>query len=173
MLKQVIDLFFSIMVLVGSLYLWRVADHFPAFEKYKNIDSDFWPKIILATMGILAALILYQNIRGLHLQVRKKQKPPPENETVATTAGVNKKKMLLMGGLCIAYYWGLNLTGFVIATISFMWLAMTVIGGVKKIKLILFPVIFTGILATIFIKVLELSLPRGVGLFYQFSLLLY
>jgi len=171
--KRIVDLLFTLMVFVGSIYLWRVADLFPVFEKYKNVDSDFWPKFILVTTGILSALILFENIAALRLQALKKRQTPPGSEQEAPAPVVNRKKMVLMGLLCIAYYWGLSICGFVIATIVFMWLAMAVIGGAKKLTAIIFPVIFTGVLAVMFIKVLELSLPRGVWLFHQFSLLLY
>jgi len=173
MLKRIVDLFFTVMVLVGSIYLWRVADLFPVFAKYKNVDSDFWPKFILVTTGVLSALILFENIAALRLQAWKKRKTSSGGEEDAPASTVNWKKMVLMGLLCIAYYWGLSITGFIIATIVFMWLAMAVIGGARKITAIVFPVIFTGALAVIFVKVLELSLPRGVWLFHQFSLLLY
>jgi hypothetical protein len=174
MLKRIVDLLFTVMVLAGSIYLWRIADLFPVFAKYKNVDSDFWPKIILVTMGILSALILYENIAALRLQSWKKLETSSGSEQKAPPASnVNRRKMALMGVLCIAYYWGLSISGFVIATIVFMWLAIAVIGGAKKITMIVFPVIFTGALAVIFVKVLELSLPRGVWLFHQFSLLLY
>lgn len=173
MIKQVIDLFFSLIVFTGSIYLWGVADRFPIFEKYKNVDSDFWPKIILTIIGILAIIIFYQNIRTLRIQIRKRDEIRPKSQSSPASSRINQSKMILMGGLCIAYYWGLSLMGFIIATILFMWLAMVVIGGTKKATLILFPILFTGVLAGLFIKGLELSLPRGVGLFYQFSLLLY
>ncbi len=173
MLKQIVDLIFTLMVLIGSIFLWRVADLFPSFEKYKNVDSDFWPKIILATMGVLAVMILFENISALRLQAKRKVKAPSGIQDDTTAPAVDRKKMALMGLICIAYYWGLSLCGFVLATIVFMWLAMAVIGGAKKITAIVYPVLFTGALAVIFVRFLELSLPRGVWLFHEFSLLLY
>lgn len=173
MVKRIVDLLFTVVVLIGSVYLWRVADRFPVFAKYKNVDSDFWPKIILVTMGILSLLILYENIAALRLRDWEKRKALSGDEKDDPASAVNWKKMALMVVLCIAYYWGLGIFGFVIATIVFMWLAMMIIGGAKRMTAIVFPVIFTGILAVIFVKVLELSLPRGIGVFHAFSLLLY
>lgn len=171
MAKRIIDLFFTAMVLVGSVYLWRVADKFPTFAKYKNVDSAFWPQIILVSMGILSVAILYENIVALRLERSKKAKASGRERGAAPS--VNWHKMVLMGLLCIAYYWGLSLLGFVLATIVFMWLAMAIIGGAKKITAIIFPIIFTVVLAVVFVKLLELSLPRGMGIFHEFSLLLY
>jgi putative tricarboxylic transport membrane protein len=173
MAKRVLDLLFTVMVLVGSIYLWGVADLFPVFAKYKNVDSGFWPKIILVMMAILSVLILYENIAALRVGFREKREASSgcAPEDPATT--VNWKKIVLMGALCIAYCGGLSIFGFVIATIVFMWLAIAVIGGANRMTTIVFPPIFTGLLAVIFVKVLELSLPRGVWLFHEFSLLLY
>lgn len=173
MVKRIVDLLFTVVVLLGSIYLWHVADQFPVFAKYKNVDSDFWPKIILVTMGILSLLILYNNIVSLRRRDWEKRKVSSGDEKDDPASAVNWKKMVLMVVLCIAYYWGLGIFGFVIATIVFMWMAMMIIGGAKRITVIVFPVIFTGTLAIIFVKVLELSLPRGIGLFHSFSLLLY
>lgn len=172
--KRIVDLLFTAAVFVGTVYLWRVADRFPIFPKYKNVDSNFWPKIILASMGVLCILILAENITA----IRRKR---GETAGVASVCGergtapaaVDWWKMILMGALCVAYYWGLSIVGFVLATILFMWLAMAVIGGAKKVTAIVFPVVFTGVLAVTFVKLLELSLPRGVGIFHELSLLLY
>lgn len=173
MAKRIVDLLFTAMVLVGSIYLWRVADKFPVFAKYKNVDSGFWPKIILVTMAILSVLILYENVAALRLRYREKRESSSGCGQENPSSAVNWKKIVLMGMLSIAYCWGLSIFGFVIATIVFMWLAIAVIGGAKRITAIVFPIIFTGFLAVIFVKVLELSLPRGVWLFHKFSLLLY
>ena len=110
MAKRIIDLFFTAMVLVGSVYLWRVADKFPTFAKYKNVDSAFWPQIILVSMGILSVAILYENIVALRLERSKKAKASGRERGAAPS--VNWHKMVLMGLLCIAYYWGLSSPGF-------------------------------------------------------------
>lgn len=173
MVKRIVDLLFTAAVFIGTVYLWLVADKFPTFAKYRNVDSAFWPKIILVFMGILCIVILYENIVALRLQRIKKQAAAPAGEGVAAANAVDWKKMIFMGVLCIAYYWGLSLMGFVLSTIVFMWLAMAVIGGAKKITAIVFPIVFTGLLVAVFVKVLELSLPRGIGIFHELSLLLY
>lgn len=173
MVKRIVDMLFTAMVFIGTVYLWLVADKFPTFAKYRNVDSAFWPKIILACMGILSVVILYENIVALRIQRSKKQAVASAGERDAAAAAVSWKRMILMGVLCVAYYWGLSLMGFVLSTMVFMWLAMAIIGGAKKVTAILFPIVFTGLLVAVFVKVLELSLPRGIGIFHELSLLLY
>jgi hypothetical protein len=172
MARRIVDLVFTVAVFVGSIYLWFVADQFPKFLKYKNVDSDFWPKIILATMAILSLFILYENIVSLRLQ-RKEAKSTASHDDDQPVSRVQWKTVISMGVLCIVYYWGLSLLGFIIATMIFMWLAFAVIGGAKKWIAVVFPLIFTMGLALVFVKVLELSLPRGVWLFRDLSLLFY
>jgi hypothetical protein len=168
--KRIVDLVFTTVVLIGTVYLWQVADSFPTFAKYRNVDSAFWPKIILVCMGILSFVILFENIAALRLQIGKERSSAADSRG---TADVNWRKMILMGLLCVAYYFALHLIGFVLATIVFMWLAMAVIGGAKKIMMAVFPLIFTIVLAVVFVKFLELSLPRGMGIFHELSLFLY
>ena len=171
MVKRIVDMLFTAVVLIGTVYLWLVADKFPTFAKYRNVDSAFWPKIVLVSMGILSVVILYENIVALRIQRSKKQAVASAGERDAAT--VDWKRMIFMGVLCVAYYWGLSLMGFVLSTIVFMWLAMVIIGGAKKITAIVFPIVFTGLLVAVFVKVLELSLPRGIGIFHELSMLLY
>ena len=171
MVRRIVDMLFTAVVLVGTVYLWWVADKFPTFAKYRNVDSAFWPKIVLVSMGVLSVVILYENIAALRNQRRKKQAAAGEGDAAA--AAVDWKRMIFMGVLCVAYYWGLSLMGFVVSTIVFMWLAMMIIGGARKITAIIFPIVFTGLLVAVFVKVLELSLPRGIGIFHELSLLLY
>lgn len=173
MVKRIVDLLFTAAVFIGTVYLWLVADKFPAFAKYRNVDSAFWPKIILVCMGILSVVILYENIVALRIQRIKKRAAAPAGEAGVAAAAVDWKKMVFMGVLCIAYYWGLSLMGFVVSTIVYMWLAMAIIGGARRITAIVFPIAFTGLLVAVFVKVLELSLPRGIGIFHELSLLLY
>ena len=173
MVKRIVDMLFTAMVFIGTVYLWLVADKFPTFARSRNVDSAFWPKIVLACMGILSVVILYENIVALRIQRSKKQAVASAGERDAAAAAVRWKRMILMGVLCVAYYWGLSLMGFVLSTIGFMWLAMAIIGGAKKVTAILFPIVFTGLLVAVFVKVLELSLPRGIGIFHELSLLLY
>jgi len=172
MAKRIVDVVFTVAVFVGSIYLWFVADRFPKFLKYQNVDSDFWPKIILVTMAILSLFILYENIVALRLQRREAKSTASRGDDQPVSL-VQWKTIIWMGILCIAYYWGLSLFGFIIATMIFMWLAITVIGGARKWIAVVFPLIFTMGLALVFVKVLELSLPRGVWLFRDFSLLFY
>jgi len=173
MAKRIVDLLFTAMVFVGSIYLWLAADKFPVFAKYKNVDSDFWPKIILVCIGILSILILYENIAALRASFRGEREGPSGCDRETASSSVNWTKMILMGLLCIAYYWGLHFLGFFMATILFMWLAMAVIGGAKRVMAIVFPIVFTSVLAIVFVKLLELSLPRGMGIFHELSLFFY
>lgn len=172
MVKKIVDLVFTTLVLISSVYLWLVTDSFPVFPKYKYVDSDFWPKIILLCMGILSVAIIFENVAALRLKIKEKKVGAASYKEVwDNTTGV--KKMILMSVLCITYYWGLNVIGFMLSTIIFMLLAMLIIGGAKKITLIIYPIVFTVLIEVVFVKLLELSLPRGIGIFNEISLLFY
>lgn len=170
MLKAIFDALFSISLLSGSIYLWFVADAFPRFQKYRNVDSEFWPKILLIAIIILAVCLLFQNIAALKRQIRKKVQ---NSGVVEKKEDINWKMFFAMSLICLMYFWGLQLMGFIVSTVLFLFAATALIGINSRLTRFLFPFVFTFALAIMFVKILDLSLPRGVWLFREFSLLFY
>lgn len=172
MAKQLADIAFSLFLLLGSIYLWFVADSFPTFERYQNVDSDFWPKALLIISGLLAIGLCYQNIVAT-LAYRKQRSLKTPNEKLSDENSVNWKKLLLVSLLVITYFAGLKYAGFLFSTVAFLSIAVHLVSYPNRLAKALFPFVFTAMIIVIFAKTLSLPLPRGIGFFYDINLLFY
>ncbi len=170
MVKNVMEVIVATVMFLGSIFLWFVADQFPSFEKYANVDSDFWPKTVLVVIALTSLPILYQSIRKL---ISVKNSPEIQLEENIPKEKVNVKRIILMASVTIAYLLGFRIIGFLIATIIFLVMSIWLLGVRKKKVLVLFPVLFTTGITLLFVKLLSLPLPRGVSIFREISLFFY
>jgi hypothetical protein len=173
MIRHIGDIAFSLLLCTGSIYLWFVADTFPRFAKYRYVDSNFWPKILLALTCALSLGLLIQNLFALRKYMAQNTGRDKSDPTPGRPGEVDWRMFILMSLLCLAYFAGLQILGFLISTILFLWFSIVLISTSNRWLKHLFPVIFTACIMVLFVKVLELSLPRGVWLFRDFSLLFY
>jgi len=163
---------FAAVVMAASIYLWFVADSFPPFERYGDVDSDFWPKIILVVIGLVAAVILVSSIRQLrlYLETRSGRTRSPNSPGVARFL---MGKNVILVALTLSYLYAFQLLGFIVATFIFLLLATALLGVRHKVAIVLFPLLFTSGLMLLFTRVLNLPLPRGEGIMRDLSLWFY
>lgn len=178
MAKHYIDITFSAVLLVGSVILWFVADGFPRFERYQEVDSDFWPKALMVLIGILAITLLIQNIQALRVYRLRQSLAGPDNLGGAASGEgpkdeVGLKRLAFAAVLTIGYVVALRYTGFLISTVIFLAIAQNIVSYSNFWMKVVFPFAFTGLLALLFVKGMSLTLPRGTGPFYQLNLLFY
>lgn len=172
MVKHIGNIAFAFFMLIASVYLWFVADAFPVFEKYRDVDSDFWPKILMTMIGLFSVGVIYQSIMAFKADLtNKKMQITPEK--CHHPIQVDWKRFSIMALICMGYFYGLQNLGFLISTLIFLWISIPFIGLKRKFLLIVYPLAFTAALSFLFVKVLELSLPRGQWIFRDFSLLFY
>ncbi|WP_164084950.1 tripartite tricarboxylate transporter TctB family protein [Pseudazoarcus pumilus] len=169
MSRIAIDGAFSLLLFAGSIYLWFAADDFQKFARYAGIDSDFWPKILLAVVAVIALVQLLQQF-FTYLATREVRNVRTDDGEASV---VNWRKLGGAAVLILGYFVGLQTIGFILATVIFLLLATRLIGyGNWRIALI-YPFVFTGLVTLVFVKVLSMPLPRGAGIFETFSRLIY
>jgi lysylphosphatidylglycerol synthetase-like protein (DUF2156 family) len=155
-------------ILVAAVALWFVADRFPDSLKYARVDSDFWPKLICASLALVSALQLLQQAIGLRAAYA--------SQGIASSSRLDPAyvaRLVLIGGLILAYFLALQWTGFVLSTLVFLWAASFATPYANLKAKLLFAPLFTIGLCLFFTHALTLPLPRGEGIFYDISLLLY
>jgi putative tricarboxylic transport membrane protein len=158
MKKLFADTAFAMALLVGATYLWFVADGFQRFPRYKGIDMDFWPKILFAIIVVLAVALIWQNIANIRARLAA-------GKTETAGEPFNWAKL---GASAL-----LQTVGFMIATVVFLFLAIRLIGYANRLLGTIYPFAFTALVTLAFVKVLELPLPRGMGLFESLSRMFY
>lgn len=167
MSRRVIDLAFASTLCLASIYLWIVADGFPGSPRYAQIDTDFWPKIVMGLMAVLTGIIALQNAASL---LRERGMGAADLIALDWRA---IGRMAAMAGLVVAYFLAFGRIGFLLATLAFLWIAAFALPGGRPLAKLIFAPVFTIALTALFSRVLTLPLPRGQGVFYQFSLLFY
>ncbi len=172
--KAIVNLAVAGFFFLGSIWLWYIADGFPTSPRYSQIDTDYWPKLVFALMALTTGGQVVSSALSLRAELKA------WNAGLAPDTGMPSAqsmfiflRVIAMAVLIMAYYFGFQYLGFSIATVLFLWLATFTVSFRNAAVKILFAPLFTMALALIFTQVLALPLPRGVGVFYDISLLLY
>lgn len=167
MKKLFADTAFAVILFVGSVYLWSVADGFQRFPRYKGIDMDFWPKILLVVVALLALAQIAQNVLNIRSRLAAGKVREEGGEAF------NWAKLGASGALVVAYFIGLQTVGFMIATVVFLFFATRLIGYSNWVLGLVYQFAFTALVTLAFVKLLELPLPRGMGPFETLSRMFY
>lgn len=169
MAARLLDVAFAGLLFAISIYLWIVADGFPESRRFAQADADFWPKIIFGTMALITGIMVVRGLMGLRA-VKASDGPAfvmtPEHWVSVGRVGA-------MAGLILVFYFALQYIGFPISTAAFLLLASFVIPYSNHVLRVGFAVVFTVLLVLFFTKALQLPLPRGTGVFYEFNVLFY
>ncbi len=157
------DIVINILLLGGALFLITDTLSFHNISKYDAMGPSTWPQIVLVFLMILAAVQLVLNIRKLR-QRAETPCPPVIGKT-------ELKKFGLAVTVCIAYFFVMQLVGFILATVAFQ-VAFLLLQGVRKLAVIVAtPLVLVTGFFVLFSKIMYLPLPKGIGIFRAFSLL--
>ena len=167
------EIIFSLIILLGSVYLFYDSTQLREIQAYKNIGSAFWPKIILFILIILIGYIVIKNI----LEYLRERKTTPSSTPSAlerlSPEFVGGGLRFLAGlGIITAYVYLLKPLGFIVASPLFIAGLMLFVNPRKKR---LMPYGIIGILIVIyvvFVKLLMIPVPRGTGFLYDLSIFL-
>ena len=154
-------------VLAIAAFLYANTSTFAALGRPGQLGPDFWPKAVLVLLMVTCAI----EIVGVALVPAAKPgaiaraKQPEEGEESP------RFPMLLGGGivLTILYVPGMQLLGFFLATVLYL-AAFMVVGRYRRYRVIA-AASLVGSLAFVFVfmKIVYVSLPLGVGPFKSVS----
>jgi len=115
---------------------------------------------------VLALVILLILIAKYIMQSRKEGKP------IFRDLGV-PPKLVVIAGAIVAYMGLMSVIGFILSTLTFVFVNPVIMGYRKYRVLVFFSVIVTTVLVVLFGKLLFVPLPRGFGLLREISYYLY
>lgn len=158
-------------LLLGAAYLYRAAGHFAYAARPGELGPDFWPRAVLM---VLMAVCAYELLRRL-LFAREPPSAPSAQDSgsdIETDPDQGKRYpyLLVAGiGLTVLYVVGLDVAGFFIATAVFLALFMLV-GRYRRYWVIAATSVLGSLtFVFVFMKIVYVSLPLGVGPFKQVS----
>jgi len=163
------ELVFSLLIFVGSLFLYWVTGSFGARISLgggaAQMGPAFWPRFLLGALILLSGIVSVGMIRRI-----AKEKAWGES---LTTMDRGKFRFFAAIGLSIAYLFLLPVMGFIAITPLFLIGFMLLLGEKSKGWILGVSIGMTVIIVVLFTKAMYVPLPRGVWLFREFSLLFY
>ena len=146
-----------------AAFFWSVAGDIHYSHRPGSIGPDFWPKIAIGLIGLVSLLEIGRALLGRRGEARgiaDVLEGGAEEEPVDVE---RHPGMLLAGaGLTLAYGVFIPLLGFPLATFLFL-VAFMYVGGHRAHRVIwLSSAIGVLLFAIVFLKVVYVSLPRGV-----------
>jgi putative tricarboxylic transport membrane protein len=157
----------TLLILLASIFLLVETGQFPVYQSKALVGPAFWPRIVLIQVIILCVIVL----AGLFKKTTGKGSSAPAG------AEENQERTLprvfIVMAFCVLYAFLLKTFGFLLVSLAFQILTLLVIGERRWKFLIAEPVLLTTALYGLFIRILHNPLPRGVGIFYDISRVLY
>lgn len=158
------ELIFTGILLIGALVLLITSFSIPIVDDIAG--ARYWPMFLLVVCVLLLAAKMIKAWKNL---------PVDRKERLTELAEVRSKgtaRLLLAFLFCTIYVLILNRIGFIFATfllgIGISWLL-----GAKKIRQLLLAGACASVpIYVIFVWILNLRLPRGLGFFYDISMFL-
>lgn len=163
--RNVGRLVFDGLLCLTGLYFYVLSGKFTYVATPGQLGPDFWPKIILILLMLLAAYDFIVEIR-------------PKGEETTEKSGeqkTNKYPLLLLIGsiLTVGYVYFVSILGFPLTTFLYL-IAFMYTGRYRKMGVIAVSSFITVIvMLLIFVKLVYVSLPLGEGIFADFTILLY
>lgn len=159
----------TLLILVVAIILLVMTTKFPTLRAYDKLGPAFWPRIVLEGLillngGWLAKLILTQG-QDLKTNLSK--------IALGNSQERNILRLLLVIALCIMYTFSMPILGFLLLTPIFQLLVLLAMGTRKWTTLTITPLLLTTVLFGIFIRILHIPLPRGIGVFNVLSRMFY
>ena len=157
-------------VLAVALYLYQVTASFASLGREGQLSPAFWPRAVLMLLMLVCAFEIASALffrRGRRAVAR----PEPAAGEGEGEGEAPRYPMLLAAGigLTIAYVPGLQALGFFVATAIYL-AAFMVVGRYRR-PLVIVVTSVAGSLAFVFVfmKVVYVSLPLGMGPFRELS----
>jgi uncharacterized membrane protein len=128
--------------------------------------SVFWPRILIFGVFVFNLVDLF--IKSKIIKKNKKKTINADKENL-----LYEKQLYGIIILISIYIFGLSYIGFLLASLFFQWTFLWILEYRKKLKLIFIPIVVTFLIYVIFIKIVYVPLPRGIGIFREISLFFY
>jgi hypothetical protein len=154
----------STIIFIGSLILYWETLKFEGHEVYAKLGPSYWPKFLLILLMGLSV--------GVAVDAFRERKKGEGKESILKLDKGRLKFFIAMGFIAL-YFILLQIIGFILLTPFFLIAFMYLLGERKKIWMISISFGITLLIIYVFTKAMYVPLPRGIGIFLDFSHLFY
>ena len=159
-----------LIILAAAAAGFAVAGRGAAYSAPGQLSAAFWPRMLLACLMVACLAKAWSVLTERHVTtlagavLAEFAEPPPEVDHRKLVAGIG-----LVGGLVL----GSEVLGFPLAAFLFLVTFMRLGGWRRPASLLVLSVMGTLVVLNVFVKVVYLPLPKGVGVFEDVTVSLY
>ncbi|MHB8772872.1 MAG: tripartite tricarboxylate transporter TctB family protein [Syntrophales bacterium] len=166
------EIVLSAVCLAFFLFMFSEAFQLRGEGRSGEVGSAFWPLLALGVTTILSLIWLINNLRRYFRETGETAPKTPAPEAVAIHR-IGQRKVALCSICLLAYIVLIPLIGFILSTVLFILAFILALEEKRRLVLIISPLLITTVVMLIFAKFIMMSLPKGVGVFAEFSRLFY
>jgi putative tricarboxylic transport membrane protein len=160
----------EIAILLAAAYLFYVAGNFNYQERPGQLGPQFWPRMAAVGLGAAVLVRIVQTIRDRNRPIVRVKSEFDEYEQAA--AELHWPSFVLALGLVVGYVTATMFLGYMISTALFLGLFIW-LGGQRKWYVTLVAAVGGLLFSYIFVGVVYVSLPTGVGIFDTITVEVY
>ncbi len=161
---MVLELGFNIALLIFFIYCFFYVGAIAPEAVKGQMDGAQWPQMII----VLLVIFLVINI----IKVYRSRKPDEGFKIDFNIKKIIHSKLFIGSILMLVYTFLLDYTGFIATSIVFFMFYSRLLGEKRVKTLLISSVISVLILYVVFNVILDIMLPRGMGIFRNFALLI-
>lgn len=173
----------ALLILVLALYARLNIESFITGRRGAGfVDPDFWPGWLLNVIIVSAGIYALQSWRKRSAgsdpsgiaTVKERLEGQDEVEGLHEVAVSGSLVRLVLGfAILWAYIYSMTRVGFLPSTFVFSLAFLWFVGERRPVVLVAIPVTIVGAILGVFTRLLVVPLPRGTGVFLQFSTFFY
>jgi hypothetical protein len=162
----------EIALLIGAVYFFYLAGRFGGGGQTEpgQLGPGFWPRMAATGLAIALVARIFQTIRARNRPIVKIRSAFPEEED--EDVEVDWPRVGIAMGLVIGYVLGTMFIGYLFATAAFLTTFIW-IGGQRRWYAPLIAIVGSLISAYVFIGIVYVALPTGVGIFDTVTVRIY
>lgn len=159
------DIIVSILLIAFAGFLFYRTYYFTrGTMPSQELVATLWPRVIL---GLLVFVSIIKLINAFVFHKKK--------EEIKYKKAIYGKSFLIFQVLLLIalYTFGMNYVGFILSTLFFQIILLYILKQRNVLVLIGLPVFLTIVIGIIFLAILYVPFPRGIGTFDKFTLFIY
>jgi hypothetical protein len=164
-------IFYSIVILFAIFFL-VLTPQIKITNASFTIGPRTWPYILLILMLILSAFgIISSFVKSKKTKATETTEDTEDKQPERTMFKLSIPMVCLLS--VVLYVSLLNAIGFILSSLLFLFGITFLLGERKKVNAFIFSIVTTTVFVFLFSTILNIPLPRGMGIFRQISLLFY
>ncbi len=155
----------EVVLLVAAVYLFVAAGNFRQVGNPDQLSPGFWPQVLCVGIVIGTLVRIGQKFRA-------RKRPIVGGAAAEAEEDMRMPRVALGIALVVGYIVSMLFLGYILATALFL-IAFIYLGGQRKWYVIPLGLVSSVVFAYVFLKVVYIALPSGIGVFDQLSVILY